>query len=196
MTIGVPCETILSEKRVALVPSSIRTLVGYGHEIIVESGAGQHANFSDHHYSEAGATISHSRETVFKSQVIVKIAPPTTEEIKLMQADQVLISHFSFPALKDDYLEHIKQKRITALAMEYLRADDDGSYPIVRIMSEIAGTSAVFSSRILNNSAKGGRGVLLGGISACHRQNRDLGCRICCRNCYKNRCAIRRIGRV
>lgn len=92
LTIGVPCETILSEKRVALVPSSIRTLVGYGHEIIVESGAGQHANFSDHHYSEAGATISHSRETVFKSQVIVKIAPPTTEEIKLMQADQVLIS--------------------------------------------------------------------------------------------------------
>ncbi|MBK9737367.1 MAG: alanine dehydrogenase [Saprospiraceae bacterium] len=165
LTIGVPKEIILSENRVGIVPQSIRTLIGYGHKVVIESGAGIRSNFSDHHYSEAGALITASKEEVFKSQVLVKIAPPTSEEIDLMQADQILISPLQLPVLKDDYLEKLKKKRITALAMEYLQSED-GSYPIVRIMSEIAGTSAILTAaEYLNNSKDGGRGILLGSVS-------------------------------
>jgi alanine dehydrogenase len=165
LTIGVPKEIILSEHRISLAPQSIRTLVGYGHKVIIESGAGIKSSFSDHHFSEAGAEISYSKEEVFKSQVLVKIAPPTSEEIDLMQPEQILISPLQLPVLKDDYLEKLKAKRITALAMEYLQSED-GSYPIVRIMSEIAGMSAVLTAaEYLNNTREGGRGLLLGGVS-------------------------------
>jgi alanine dehydrogenase len=100
---------------------------------------------------------------VFKSQVLVKIAPPTSEEIDLMQPEQILISPLQLPVLKDDYLGKIEEaKRITALAMEYLQSED-GSYPIVRIMSEIAGMSAVLTAaEYLNNTREGGRGLLIG----------------------------------
>ncbi|MFZ1749131.1 MAG: alanine dehydrogenase [Saprospiraceae bacterium] len=165
LTIGVPKEIILSEHRVALVPHSIRTLVGYGHKVIIESGAGQKSSFTDHHFSEAGAEITANKEQVFKSKVLVKIAPPTSEEIDMMQSDQILISPLQLPVLKDDYLERLKKKRITALAMEYLQSED-GNYPIVRIMSEIAGTCAVLTAaEYLNNTRDGGRGMLLGGVS-------------------------------
>jgi alanine dehydrogenase len=165
LTIGVPKETILHENRVALVPNSIRTLTGYGHRVIMESGAGLKSNFTDHHFSEAGAEICGSREEVYKAQVLVKIAPPSEEEIGLMQPDQVLISPLQLPVLTNDYLELLHKKRITALAMEYLRSED-GNYPIVHIMSEIAGTCAMLTAaQYLGNSGDGGRGILLGGVS-------------------------------
>lgn len=165
LSIGIPKEIILSERRVTLVPHSVRTLIGYGHQVTIESGAGLLANFTDHHYSEAGAKITASKEEVFKSQVLVKIAPPTSEEIDLMQPNQILISPLQLPVLKEDYLEKLTKKRITALAMEYLQSDD-GDYPIVKIMSEIAGSCAVLTAaEYLNNTRAGGRGVLLGGVS-------------------------------
>jgi alanine dehydrogenase len=165
LIIGVPKETILCENRVALVPHSVRTLTGYGHKVIVETGAGLNSNFSDHDYSEAGAEISHTRQQVFQSQVVVKIAPPTSEEIAMMHHEQVLISPLQIPVLQEDYLEQLKNKRITGLAMEYLQSED-GSYPIVRIMSEIAGTSAILTAaEYLNNNYEFGRGVLLGSVS-------------------------------
>ncbi|HRO08845.1 MAG TPA: alanine dehydrogenase [Saprospiraceae bacterium] len=165
LNIGVPKETILSERRVTLVPHSVRTLIGYGHEVTIESGAGLQANFTDLNYAEAGAKITHSREEIFKSQIIVKIAPPTNEEIAMMHPDQVLISPLQLPVLKDDYLENLTKKRITALAMEYIQSDN-GEYPIVKIMSEIAGSCAILTAaEYLNNTREGGRGVLLGGIS-------------------------------
>lgn len=164
LTIGVPKEIILHERRVAIVPNSVRTLVGYGHKVVVESGAGGNARFTDLDYSEAGAQISHDKEAVFKSQVIVKIAPPTNEEIDMMHPDQVLISPLQLPVLTDDYLERLQKKRITALAMEYLQSED-GNYPMVKIMSEIAGSCAVLTAaEYLNNTTDLGRGVLLGGI--------------------------------
>ncbi|MCZ2100911.1 MAG: alanine dehydrogenase [Chitinophagales bacterium] len=165
LSIGVPKETILSERRITLVPHSVRTLVGYGHEVTIESGAGLTAHFTDHHYAEAGARITLSKEEVFKSQVLLKIAPPTSEEIDMMQPNQILISPLQLPVLHDDYLEKLTKKRITALAMEYLQSDD-GDYPIVKIMSEIAGSCAILTAaEYLNNTREGGRGVLLGGVS-------------------------------
>jgi len=164
LNIGVPREVSLHENRVALVPSSIRTLVGHGHRVVVESDAGLRSQFSDHDYSESGAEIVHSPEQVYKSSVIIKVAPPTLDELELMRPNQVLISPLQLPLLTSEFMLRLKAKRVIALAMEYIR-DDSGSYPIVRTMSEMAGMSAILIASELLSSARGGKGVLLGGIS-------------------------------
>jgi alanine dehydrogenase len=162
--IGVPREVTLHENRVALVPSSVRTLVGHGHRILIESDAGLRAHFSDHDYSEAGAEIVHSPEQVYAANVIIKVAPPTLDELELMRPNQVLISPLQLPLLTSEYMLRLKNKRVIALAMEYIR-DDSGAYPIVRTMSELAGMSAILIASELLSSASGNKGVLLGGIS-------------------------------
>jgi len=162
--IGVPREVTLHENRVALVPSSVRTLVGHGHRILIESDAGIRAHFSDHDYSEAGAEIVHSPEQVYAANVIIKVAPPTLNELELMRPNQVLISPLQLPLLTSEYMLRIKNKRVIALAMEYIR-DESGAYPIVRTMSELAGMSAILIASELLSSASGNKGVLLGGIS-------------------------------
>jgi len=164
ITIGIPLEITAGEYRVPLVPNSIRTLIGYGHQVLLESGAGDQSKFSDHDFSEAGAQIVHSKEEIFKCSVILKVAPPTLEEIDLFTSDQVLISPLHFPVLSQEYLQKLKQKRVTAIAMEYLQAED-GSYPVVRIVSEIAGMQSILTAADLLSKTKGGRGTLLGGIS-------------------------------
>ncbi|HAI57580.1 MAG: alanine dehydrogenase [Saprospiraceae bacterium] len=164
VTIGIPREILSSEHRVSLVPHSIRTLIGYGHRVIVESNAGEESNFSDIDYSEAGADIASSREQVFKSNIVLKVAPPSLEEIDMMDQDVILMSSMQIPSLTKEFIDKLKKKRITALAMEYLQSED-GSFPIVRIMSEIAGmVSMLTAAEYLTNTNKG-RGVLLGGVS-------------------------------
>lgn len=162
--IGVPREVTLYENRVALVPSSVRTLVGHGHRILIESDAGKRSHFSDHDYSEAGAEIVHSPEQVYEANVIIKVAPPTLDELELMRPNQVLISPLQLPLLTSEYMLRLKNKRVIALAMEYIR-DESGAYPIVRTMSELAGMSAILIASELLSSASGNKGVLLGGIS-------------------------------
>jgi alanine dehydrogenase len=164
VTIGIPKEDHEIENRVSMVPNSIRTLVGFGHSVVVESGAGDHSNFSDHDFSEAGAQISHSADEVFKSDIVVKIAPATLDEIDMMHQDKIIISPLQLPSLSQEYFLKIKEKKITALAMEYLQSED-GSFPIVRIMSEMAGVVALQTAAEYLNNTKGGRGVMLGGVS-------------------------------
>ncbi len=164
ITIGVPKEISKNESRVSLVPNSIRTLVGYGHNILIESGAGVQSNFSDNDYSEAGAEIVHSKKELYACDVLVKISPPLIEEIDMMHDGQTLISPLQIPSLTDEFINKLLKKRITALAMEYLKSDD-GKFPIVRIMSEMAGMNAITTAAELLSNVKGGRGVLLGGVS-------------------------------
>lgn len=162
--IGIPKEDSPDESRVSLVPNSIRTLVGYGHKVIVESGAGERSNFSDHDYSEAGARIAYSKEEVFKANILVKTSPPTMEELDLMHQEQILISPLQIPSLTEAYIQKLLKKKVIALAMEYLQSED-GTFPIVRIMSEMAGMSAMLTAAELLTNTNGGRGVLLGGVS-------------------------------
>lgn len=163
--IGVPKETIMQENRVALVPHSVSTLTAHGHRVVVESGAGEKAKFSDMDYSEAGAEMVASPEEVYKADVLLKVAPPTIEEIDLMRPNQVVISPIHLPMLNAEYIAKLQKKRVIALAMEYIRDDDTGSFPIVRVMSEIAGISAILIAADLLATARGGQGVLLGGIA-------------------------------
>jgi alanine dehydrogenase len=162
--IGIPKESTLKENRVALVPSAVSTLVDNGHRVVVESEAGEKSNFSDSDYSEAGAEIAHDRESVFKADVLIKVAPPTMEEAEWLHSGQLLISPLQIPVVTKEYLLKLKQKRVIAIAMEYLQ-DQDGTFPLVRIMSEIAGYSAILKAAELLTISSGGNGILLAGIS-------------------------------
>ena len=162
--IGVPLETTMLENRVALVPHSVNTLVGLGHRVVVQSGAGDRSNYTDHDYSEAGADVAHSAQEVYAADVLIKIAPPTLAELELFHSDQILISPLQIPIISAEYIQKLREKRVIAVAMEYLQADD-GSFPVVRIMSEIAGIAAMHTAAELLSNVKGGRGVLLGGVS-------------------------------
>ncbi len=163
--IGILKESTLQENRVALVPHSVATLTAHGHEVLVEAGAGEKAHFSDMDYSEASARITQSREEVFKADVLLKVAPPTLEEIDLMRPNQVVISPIHLPLLSPEYITKLQKRRVIALAMEYIRDDETGVFPIVRVMSEIAGTSAILIAANLLSSSHGGKGELLGGIA-------------------------------
>ena len=163
--IGVPTETTLQENRVALVPHSVATLCAQGHRVVVETGAGTKSNYSDREYTEAGADLAFAQEEVYKADVLLKVAPPTLDEIALMRPNQVLISPIHLPLINAEYITHLQKKRVIALAMEYLRDDDTGTFPVVHIMSEIAGINAIMIAAELLNNTRGGKGVLLGGIA-------------------------------
>ncbi|MBK8602820.1 MAG: alanine dehydrogenase [Saprospiraceae bacterium] len=164
LSIGILKETVPLENRVALVPASVAYLVGNNHKVVVEMGAGTKSHFTDHEYGEAGADIVYSKEEVFKCDVILKVAPPTLDEINYFHPNQILISPLQIPLISSDYINKLRQKRVIALAMEYMK-DDDGSFPLVRILSELAGISAILTAADLLTATSGGTGVLLGGIS-------------------------------
>src|SRR5690554_5594476 len=90
--IGIPRENSMQERRVPLVPQDVEMLVNNGHEVVIESKAGESANFEDHSYSEAGATIVYSTEAVYKADIILKVEPLSHEEIKLLHSGQTVIS--------------------------------------------------------------------------------------------------------
>lgn len=162
--IGIPKEITLQENRIALVPASVALLIAHGHRVVVEAGAGMKSNFSDHDYSEAGAEIAYSAEQVYKANVIIKVAPPTTQEVDLMHPNQILISPLQLPIINAEYINKLRQRRVIALAMEYIK-DESGTFPVVRIMSEMAGISAMLTAAELMTITGGGKGILLGAIS-------------------------------
>ena len=162
--IGIPKETAFQENRIALTPASVRIMVNAGHRIILESGAGLGAGFSDFEYSEAGAEIAQNPESVYESSVLVKVAPPSIEEVELCHPGQILISPIHLPTLSDEYIYRLKEKRVTALAMEYMK-DESGMFPFVRMISEMAGISAMQTAANLLSKTSGGSGILLGGIA-------------------------------
>ena len=164
LNIGIPKEIAFQENRIALTPDAVSVLVSNGHEVTIEHNAGEAAHFRDKDYSEAGAKIVFERAEVFKSPILVKSAPVIDEDIPLLQLNQVIISPIHLTLLKADLLQKMMDKRITAISFENLR-DDSGSYPIVRSMSEIAGSAVMLIAAQYLSSSNTGKGVLLGGIS-------------------------------
>lgn len=162
--IGIPKEVAFQENRIALTPDAVSVLVSNGHEVIIEHNAGEAAHYSDKDYSEAGAKIVYSREDVFKAPILVKSAPIVDEDLPLLQLNQMIISPIHLSVLKAELLQKMMEKRITAISFENLK-DDSGTYPIVRSMSEIAGSAAILIAAQYLSSANHGKGVLLGGIS-------------------------------
>ncbi|MBS1921245.1 MAG: alanine dehydrogenase [Bacteroidetes bacterium] len=164
MYIGIPKEIAFQENRIALTPDAVSVLVSNGHQVAVEHNAGDASHFRDKDYSEAGARIVYDRTEIFKAPILMKSAPVIDEDIPLLQHSQVIISPIHLSILKADLLQKMMEKRITAISFENLK-DDSGSYPIVRSMSEIAGSSVMLIAAQYLNSSNHGKGVLLGGIS-------------------------------
>jgi alanine dehydrogenase len=162
--IGIPKETSFQENRVALTPEAISVLVNNGHEIVVEHNAGEGSFYFDSDYSEAGARIVYEKSEVYKATTIIKSAPISEEEVQLLQPNQVIISPIHLPFLKVEMIEQLMHKKIIAIAFESIK-DDSGTYPIVRSMSEIAGSTAILTAAKYLNNGHNGKGILLGGIS-------------------------------
>ena len=164
LNISIPKETSFQENRIPLTPLSVALLVNNGHQVLVESGAGSAANFTDREYSEQGAKIVYDKKEVFQSDIIIKIAPPTSDEIAMMKTGQVLLSALQMSSLKADFLHALMKKKITALSFEYLR-DEGNVLSVVRAMSEIVGaTSVLIAAEYLSNVFEG-KGLMLGGIT-------------------------------
>lgn len=164
LCIGIPKEKSFNENRISLTPEGVSVLVARGHKVIVEAGAGTGANYSDKDYSEAGAQIAHDTEKVFECGIIVKSAPVSEDDCKFLKPNQYIISPIHLALMKREILEKMMEKRITALSFENLK-DDSGHNPIVRSMSEIAGSAVMLIASQHLSNANNGKGVLLGGIS-------------------------------
>lgn len=162
--IGIPKEIAFQENRIALTPDAVSVLVSNGHHVMIEHNAGEASHFADRDYSEAGAKIVYSREDVYKAPILVKSAPVIEEELPLLQYNQMIISPIHLSVLKAELLQKMMDKKITAISFENLK-DDSGTYPIVRSMSEIAGSAVMLIAAQYLSSANHGKGVLLGGIS-------------------------------
>ncbi len=162
--IGMPNEISMQECRITLTPDAVGLLVNNGHEVWIEANAGESSKFSDKDYSEAGAKILYSVEEVYKAKVILKIEPPTMEEIELMQHGQALISALQLGNQTPAFIKALNKKHITALAYEFIE-DKVGGMPIIRAMSEIAGNTVMSIASEYLSSSSGGKGVILGGIT-------------------------------
>ncbi len=165
LKIGIPKEASAEERRVAISPAGVATLVANGHEVLVGEGAGEGANFPDTEYADAGASLIPSAKDLYgQSTLIVKVGPPTSEEAGLLKERQVLISALHLGNMSLDVLKRTQELGVTGLAFEFIR-DSDGSLPIVRMMHEIMGSMAIqIAARYLETN-EDGRGVMLGGIS-------------------------------
>lgn len=164
LLIGIPKEIAFQENRIGLIPDAVGVLVANGHEVMVESGAGAGSRYSDRDYAEAGARIVFEKEEVYKCPILVKTAPPVEADLPYLQMHQIIISPLHLSALKKELVEKLMAKKITALAIENIK-DENQNYPILRSMGEIAGSAVMLIAGQYLSNFNQGKGVLLGGIS-------------------------------
>ena len=164
LVIGIPKETHYQEKRVCLTPDAVAALTSQGHKFVIETGAGDGANFSDKEYSEAGAKISYDVKEAFGCHIILKVEPPSLDEINLIHPQSILFSALQLKTQTKKYIEALASKRITAIAFDFIR-DDQGVFSIVKSLSEIAGTASILiAAEIMSHNNNDGHGLLFGNI--------------------------------
>ncbi|WP_046242479.1 alanine dehydrogenase [Hymenobacter terrenus] len=162
--IGLPRETSLQENRIGLTPEAVQHLVSAGHDVVIEAGAGEPSKYADHAYSEAGAQIVYSTEEVYKADVLLKVAPPTLDEIDLLHPNQTLISALQMGSMTQEYIAALARKKINAIGFELMK-DPSGARPVVRAMSEIAGSTVMLIAAEYLARSNEGKGIILGGIT-------------------------------
>ncbi|MBB6327307.1 alanine dehydrogenase [Algoriphagus iocasae] len=164
ITIGIPKEVSSQEKRVVLTPEAVGILSNNGLNVVLEAGAGLQAKFSDQDYSDAGAKIVSSRKDALSAQIVLKIDSPTLEEIEDMSQGSCLISALQIGRQSKEFIEALNAKKITAVAFEYLE-DKVGGMPVVRAMSEIAGSTVMQIAAEYLSSVNNGKGLIMGGVT-------------------------------
>ena len=163
MRIGVPKEIKNNEFRVGLTPSSVAELVGAGHELFVETHAGEGIDCPDSAFKKAGATILPNPQEVFKaSDMIVKVKEPQASEIALLEPRHILFTYLHLAADKPQ-TEGLMKSCATCIAYETVTANN-GSLPLLKPMSEVAGRMSVQVGAHYLEKEQGGRGILLGGV--------------------------------
>lgn len=168
MKIGVVKEIKCHEYRVGLTPACVRTYCSRGHELHVESGAGEGAGFSNSEYEAAGASICEKRNQVWtESDMIVKVKEPLAEEYGLFREGKILYTYLHLAAAPE-LTQALMEKGVKAVAYETIELPD-GALPCLRPMSEIAGRLSVQEGAKYLEKPFGGRGVLLGGVPGVSR---------------------------
>jgi alanine dehydrogenase len=162
--IGIPNESAFQEHRIPLVPGAVNLLVSNGHKVYIETNAGLSSSFSDKEYSDSGAKICYDVKEVYQADIILKVEPPSLDELDYFKHNQCLISALQLKTQTADYFKKLMEKKVTAVAFDYIQ-DETGMFPIVRSMSEIAGTSSILIAAELLSTSAGGKGLLMGGIA-------------------------------
>jgi len=163
LTIGIPKEDHKYESRVALTPEAIEQLIDQGHQVIIESEAGKSANYQNTDYSESGGMIVEEKKEVFQSDIILKIAPLTLEEIEMLHDQKLVISSLHLNNQTEEFIRKLMEKKITSISFENIK-DEHNCHPVVRSMSTIAGTTSILIAAEYLSNVRGGKGVMLGGI--------------------------------
>ncbi|VXB90760.1 Alanine dehydrogenase [Flavobacterium sp. 9AF] len=162
--IGIPKETSYQERRICLTPDAVSSMTSHGHRVMIEAGAGESSSYSDKEYSDAGAEITNDPKKVFSCPIILKVEPATLPEIEMMNPQTIIISAIQLKTQRKAYFEALATKRITALAFEFIK-DEDGSYPAVKSLSEIAGIASIHVAAELMINQNIGKGLLFGNIT-------------------------------
>lgn len=162
--IGIPKETSHQERRICLTPDAVNSLTYHGHRVMIESGAGESSSYSDKEYSDAGAEVTQDPKRVFGCPMILKVEPASLAEIEMMNQNTIIISAIQIKTRNKAYFEALSKKKITALAFEYIK-DEDGTYPAVKSLSEIAGTASILVAAELMIANQFGKGLLFGNIT-------------------------------
>ncbi len=165
MRIGIPKETHHEEKRVALAPAGVDTLVKSGHSVYIQSEAGLDSHFTDEEYRKVGANIVYTPEEVFqRAELIAKIAPLTESETALLQDEHILFSFLHLAVGKKNILDQLLKKKVTAISYELI--EHNGQLPVLQSMSEIAGQLVIqIGERYFCSDVAQTRGILMGGLT-------------------------------
>jgi alanine dehydrogenase len=164
LSIGIPKENADAETRLALTPEGVAIVTEEGHSVYVQRGAGVPMSYTDLQYSEAGAFMVDDASEVFGADLVLKIAPPTIEELKLMHDRSNILSMLQLSNLSADSIKLMMQKKMTAVAYELIR-DEQKAFPVVSSISEIEGNTAIAVAAELMSNERGGKGILLGGVA-------------------------------
>ena len=167
MIIGVPKEIKTREYRVGMTPSGVRLLAKRGHSVKVEATAGEGSGIRDEQYVHAGATIVASAEEAWKADMVVKVKEPQRSEFGFFREGLVLYTYLHLAA-EPVLTRALVDSRVTSIAYETIELED-GSLPLLRPMSEVAGRMAVQVGATCLEKERGGKGVLLGGVPGTRR---------------------------
>ncbi len=163
MIIGVPKEVKRDEYRVAMLPVGVEELVRAGHEVLVQSEAGDGSGLVDEDYGRQGARIVGSAEEIFeRAELVVKVKEPQADEYRLLRPGQLLFTYFHFAA-SEELTRAMLDSGATCIAYETLR-DEQGQLPLLTPMSEVAGRMSIQEGAKFLEKPQMGRGILLGGV--------------------------------
>jgi alanine dehydrogenase len=163
MKIGVPTEIKADEYRIAITPAGVRELSARGHEVVVQSGAGEGSAFSDEQFTAQGAAIAEDAEAVFgDAELVLKVKEPQASEVALLRPGQTLFTYLHLAA-EPELARGLMSSGATCIAYETVE-DGHGRLPLLAPMSEVAGKIATQAGAFMLEKPLGGRGILLGGV--------------------------------